>query len=115
MNQKNGKGAFNMLKASAEMSKINPVPSYRAYGVTKRENIFTYINEVLAILLGWFIYIPYFFVILIGTVFMVKVMGKTGIVFVFLLGFLVAERAKNITISEFTAVVSRLPQMRLQA
>ena len=89
MNQKNGKGAFNMLKASAEMSKINPVPSYRAYGVTKRENIFTYLNEVLALLIGWLIYIPYFVVILIGTVFMVKVMGKTGIIFVFLLGFLV--------------------------
>ena len=81
---KESRSTFNLLKSNAEISKINPVPSYRAYGVTKRENIFTYLNELLAILLGWFIYIPCFVIIFIGTIFMVKLFGNTGIIFVFL-------------------------------
>ena len=85
MNRGNGKGTYNILKTSSEMSNINPVPSYRAYGVRKRENLFTYLNEILAVLLGWFIYIPYFFVIFIGTWFFVKGLGNTGVILFFLL------------------------------
>lgn len=88
MNRGNGKGAYNLLKSRAEMSNINPVPSYRAYGVTKKENVFTHLNEILAILLGWVIYIPYFFVIIVGTLFMIKLGGNTGIVFASFVGLL---------------------------
>ena len=85
MGRGSGKGTYNLLKTSSEMSNINPVPSYRAYGVRKRENLFTYLNEILAVLLGWFIYIPYFFVIFIGTWFFVKGLGNTGVILFFLI------------------------------
>ncbi len=86
---RNSRGSFNLLKSSAEISqsetsRINPVPAYRAYGVTKRENFFTVLNEILAIILGWYLYIPCFFIILVGTIFMIKLLGNTGVIFAFL-------------------------------
>ncbi len=89
MARRENRSTYNLLKSSAEISKVNPVPSYRAYGVTKRENIFTYLNEILAVLLGWFIYIPLFAIILIGTVYMVMLWGSVGTVFLFLIGFII--------------------------
>ena len=65
------------------VSEYNSVPLYRAYGVTKKENIFTVLNEVLAIVMGWLLYILFFAIIIIGTVFMIKLLGSIGILCVF--------------------------------
>ena len=88
MGRRENRGTYNLLKLSSNVSKTNPVSRYRAYEVAKRENIFTKLNEILVVLLGWFIYILLFTIILIGTVFMVMVGGSIGIVFLFLTGFL---------------------------
>ena len=69
-------------KRSPSVSEYNPVPLYRSYGVTKKENIFTVLNEYLAVLLGWLLYIPMFAIIIIGTIFMIKLLGATGTLFV---------------------------------
>ena len=70
-------------KHRPKVSRYNPVPLYRSYGVTKKENIFTALNEYLAVILGWLLYIPMFAIIIIGTLFMIKLLGSAGILFVF--------------------------------
>lgn len=89
MNPKNWRPLYDRAKSEIklnkktrpEVSEYNPVPLYRSYGVTKRESIFTKINEILAVFVGWIIYIPCFIIIFIGTAFMVYAMGSVGVVF----------------------------------
>ena len=69
-------------KERPSVSEYNPVPLYRSYGVTKQESIFTVLNEYIAIILGWLLYIPMFAIIIIGTIFMIKLFGAVGTLFV---------------------------------
>ncbi len=84
MSQKDLKYQRNKKKARPEVSEINPVPLYRSYGVTKKETIFTRINEVIATVLEWLLYITYIIMIVIGTLFMIKLGGALAIVCVFI-------------------------------
>ena len=81
--KKNNKLWHRKSKERPSVSEYNPVPLYRSYGITKQESIFTVLNEYIAIILGWLLYIPMFAIIIIGTIFMICLLGPVGIVFVF--------------------------------
>ena len=89
MNQKNFRPTYDRAKSEIELkskrrpqvSEHNPVPLYRSYGVTKKETVFSRINEILATAMEWLLYIFYFIFITIGTMFMIYAGGAVGIVF----------------------------------
>ena len=96
MNQKNWNPIFNRAKAEIKLnsksrpvvSESNPFPMYRAYGVTKKETIFTKINELLATVIGWLMFLPSIAIIVIGTISMIYILGYTGIFLTWLSAFL---------------------------
>ena len=67
-------------KKKVETSNISPVSRARAYGVTKRESIFTRLNEHLADVLFVVLFALYISVAVIGAIGMVYMLQEIGIV-----------------------------------